>query len=119
MLALFDESCNDADGHFSCKPFRGAALRAICRVANLANSLAIRLRLAPCISSRTAAPRPHGVLHQPASIVGIGERSHVHTVIRQLSAVVVTLACLAAGVDARAQDYPNKPIRISVPSAPG
>ena len=40
----------------------------ICFVASLANSPAIRLRLASRISPRQAAPRPHGVLHQPATL---------------------------------------------------
>src|SRR5712691_2189827 len=65
-LVLFDEERNAAAGHFSCKPFGAVLCGAICFVASLANSLAIRLRLASRISPRTAAPRPHGVLHQPA-----------------------------------------------------
>ena len=49
--------------------FAPSTARAItCFVASLANSLAIRLRLASRISPRQAAPRPHGVLHQPASV---------------------------------------------------
>ena len=51
--------------------FAPSTARAItCFVASLANSLAIRLRLASRISPRQAAPRPHGVLHQPASSAG-------------------------------------------------
>jgi len=68
MLALFDEERNAAAGHFSCKPFGAVLGGAICFVASLANSPAIRLRLASRISPRQAAPRPHGVLHQPAKI---------------------------------------------------
>ena len=65
-LVLFDEARNAAAGHFSCKPFGAVLGGAICFVASLANSPAIRLRLASRISPRQAAPRPHGVLHQPA-----------------------------------------------------
>src|SRR5712691_1581428 len=47
--------------------FAPSTARAItCFVASLANSHTIRLRLASRISPRQAAPRPHGVLHQPA-----------------------------------------------------
>src|SRR6185295_6100589 len=66
-LVLFDEERNAAAGHFSCKPFGAMLGGAICFVASLANSHAIRLRLASRISPRQASPRPHGVLHQPAS----------------------------------------------------
>src|SRR5258705_6625265 len=66
-LVLFDEARNAAAGHFSCKPFGAVLGGAICFVASLANSPAIRLRLASRISPRQAAPRPHGVLHQPAN----------------------------------------------------
>jgi hypothetical protein len=49
--------------------FAPSTARAItCFVASLANSPAIRLRLASRISPRQAAPRPHGVLHQPARL---------------------------------------------------
>src|SRR5450631_4067576 len=65
MLVLFDEERNAAAGHFSCKPFGAVLCGAICFVASLANSPAIRLRLASRISPRKASPRPHGVLHQP------------------------------------------------------
>ena len=52
--------------------FAPSTARAItCFVASLANSPAIRLRLASRISPRQAAPRPHGVLHQPASLLSI------------------------------------------------
>src|SRR6266404_2896527 len=64
-LVLFDEERNAAAEHFSRKPFGAVLCGAICFVASLANSLAIRLRLASRISPRQAAPRPHGVLHQP------------------------------------------------------
>src|SRR5712671_2122090 len=67
-LVLFDEARNAAAGHFSCKPIGAVFCGAICFVASLANSLAIRLRLASRISPRQAAPRPHGVLHQPARL---------------------------------------------------
>jgi hypothetical protein len=73
-LVLFDEERNAAAGHFSCKPFGAVLGGAICFVASLANSPAIRLRLASRISPRQAAPRPHGVLHQPAMC-------HVHALI--------------------------------------
>src|SRR6202162_3297605 len=66
MLALFDEERTDAAGHFSCKPFGAVLGGAICFVASLANSPAIRLRLASRLSPPPRAPRPHGVLHQPA-----------------------------------------------------
>ena len=69
-LVLFDEARNAAAGHFSCKPFGAVLGGAICFVASLANSRAIRLRLASRISPRQAAPRPHGVLHQPARAGG-------------------------------------------------
>src|SRR6185369_17954848 len=65
-LVLFDEERNAAAGHFSCNPCGAVLGGAICFVASLANSPAIRLRLASRISPRQAAPRPHGVLHQPA-----------------------------------------------------
>src|SRR5882672_2313678 len=49
--------------------FAPSTARAItCFVASLANSHAIRLRLASRISPRQAAPRSHGVLHQPARV---------------------------------------------------
>src|SRR5258705_6153513 len=67
-LVLFDEARNAAAGHFSCKPFGALLGGAICFVASLANSPAIRLRLASRISPRQASPRPHGVLHQPANL---------------------------------------------------
>src|SRR5258706_1878422 len=67
-LVLFDEARNAVAGHFSCKPFGAVLGGAICFVASLANSPAIRLRLASRISPRQAAPRPHGVLHQPANL---------------------------------------------------
>src|SRR5712664_3115605 len=63
-LVLFDEARNAAAEHFSCKPFGALLGGAICFVASLANSHAIRLRLASRISPRTGAPPPHGVLHQ-------------------------------------------------------
>src|SRR5258706_16437639 len=65
-LVLFDEERNAAAGHFSCKPFGAVFGGAICFVASLANSPAIRLRLASRISPRQTSPRPHGVLYQPA-----------------------------------------------------
>src|SRR5687767_10651821 len=38
---------------------------------------------------------------------------------RKVLAVVGTIACLLAGLDAAAQPYPNKPLRIIVPWPPG
>ena len=55
--------------------FAPSTARAItCFVASLANSPAIRLRLASRISPRQAAPRPHGVLHQPASPASLSSK---------------------------------------------
>src|ERR1700675_4105265 len=66
MLALFDEERNAAAGHFSWKPFGAVLCGAICFVASLANSPAIRLRLPSRTPPPPPSPRPHGVLHQPA-----------------------------------------------------
>src|SRR5438046_3610853 len=60
-LVLFDEARNAAAGHFWCKPFGAVLGGAICFVASLANSLAIRLRLASRISPRqSSAAAPWG-----------------------------------------------------------
>src|SRR6185295_7254559 len=94
---------NAAAGHFSRKPFGAVLGGAICFVASLANSHAIRLRLASRISPRQAAPRPHGILHQPAS--GI--------------ATALLCAALTVASPARAQNYPAKPVRIILPFSTG
>src|SRR5258705_12574181 len=65
-LVLFDEARNAAAGHFSCKPFGAVLGGAVFFFASLANSPAIRLRLASGISPPPESPRPPWVLHQPA-----------------------------------------------------
>src|SRR5258708_5265425 len=86
-LVLFDEERNAAAGHFSRKPFGAVLGGAICFVASLANSQAIRLRLASRISPRQAAPRPHGVLHQPAiSLIGTQRPAREYLIFGSLGA---------------------------------
>src|SRR5258706_11765286 len=66
-LVLFDEECNAAAGHFSCKPFGAVLGGGICFVASLANSRAFRLRLAFRLSPPPTSPRPPWGLPQPAT----------------------------------------------------
>jgi tripartite-type tricarboxylate transporter receptor subunit TctC len=41
------------------------------------------------------------------------------TICRRTALALVTIAVISVGGAARGQDYPNRPVRIIVPSAPG